>query len=87
MRSGGTAEEEAAEFIKSNVTKPVVGYIAGVTAPKGNMGKRWCDYFWWSKVLLKRNLLHLKKQEWFTRVAQLSLNSTMLQVLKEKGLA
>jgi len=32
---GGTAEEEAAEFIKSNVTKPVVAYIAGVTAPKG----------------------------------------------------
>ena len=32
---GGNAEEEAAEFIKSNVTKPVVGYIAGVTAPAG----------------------------------------------------
>ena len=32
---GGTAEEEAAEFIKSHVKKPVVGYIAGVTAPSG----------------------------------------------------
>ena len=32
---GGTAEEEAAEFIRQNVTKPVVSYIAGVTAPKG----------------------------------------------------
>lgn len=32
---GGTAEEEAAGFIKANVTKPVVAYIAGVTAPRG----------------------------------------------------
>lgn len=32
---GGTAEEEAAAFVRKNITKPVVGYIAGVTAPKG----------------------------------------------------
>ncbi|WP_422935704.1 succinate--CoA ligase subunit alpha [Sinomonas sp. P47F7] len=32
---GGDAEERAAEFIKNNVTKPVVGYVAGFTAPEG----------------------------------------------------
>jgi succinyl-CoA synthetase alpha subunit len=32
---GGSSEEEAAEFIKQHVTKPVVAYIAGVTAPTG----------------------------------------------------
>jgi succinyl-CoA synthetase alpha subunit len=32
---GGTAEEEAAEFVKQHVKKPVVAFIAGQTAPKG----------------------------------------------------
>lgn len=32
---GGTAEEETAEYIKHNVSKPVIAYIAGATAPKG----------------------------------------------------
>jgi succinyl-CoA synthetase alpha subunit len=32
---GGTAEEEAAAFVKANMNKPVVGFVAGQTAPKG----------------------------------------------------
>jgi succinyl-CoA synthetase alpha subunit len=32
---GGTAEEEAAAYVKAHVTKPVVGFVAGITAPKG----------------------------------------------------
>ena len=32
---GGTAEEDAAEYIRDNVTKPVISYIAGQTAPAG----------------------------------------------------
>lgn len=32
---GGDAEERAAEYIKTNITKPVVGYVAGFTAPEG----------------------------------------------------
>lgn len=32
---GGSAEDDAAAYIKDNITKPVVGYIAGMTAPKG----------------------------------------------------
>ena len=32
---GGDAEEQAADYIKANVSKPVVGYVAGFTAPEG----------------------------------------------------
>jgi succinyl-CoA synthetase alpha subunit len=32
---GGTAEEDAAEFVSSQMTKPVAGFIAGTTAPPG----------------------------------------------------
>ena len=45
---GGPQEAEAAEYAKKNVTKPVVAYIAGLTAPKGKrMGHRSYCWRWW----------------------------------------
>ncbi|MCJ7625106.1 MAG: succinate--CoA ligase subunit alpha, partial [Anaerolineaceae bacterium] len=32
---GGTAEQEAAEYIKEHITKPVAGYVVGISAPPG----------------------------------------------------
>jgi len=49
----GTAEQEAAEYIREHVTKPVVGYVVGISAPPGKTmghagaiisgGRRYCE--------------------------------------------
>ena len=47
---GGTAEEEAAEWIKANMTKPVVGFIGGQTASRREEnGSCWSHYSWWKR--------------------------------------
>ena len=48
--SGGTAEEEAAEFVKNHkIKKPMVGFIAGVTAPPKKNGHAESYYFGWKR--------------------------------------
>ena len=83
---GGTAEEEAAEWVKANMTKPVVGFIGGRTAPPGKRmghagaiisgGKGTAD----EKIRIMN--------ECGIKVADIPsvMGETLISVLKEKGL-
>ena len=84
---GGTAEEEAAEYIQSNVTKPVVGYIAGVTAPKGKrMGHAGAIISGGKGTADEKFAAFERAGMAYTR-SPAELGSTMMEVLKAKGLA
>ena len=83
---GGTAEEEAAEYIQSHVTKPVVGYIAGVTAPKGKrMGHAGAIISGGKGTAEEKFAAFEGAGIAYTR-SPAELGSTMLQVLKDKSL-
>ena len=83
---GGSAEEEAAEYIQSNVTKPVVGYIAGVTAPKGKrMGHAGAIISGGKGTAEEKFVAFEKAGIAYTR-SPAELGSTMFKVLKDKGL-
>ena len=83
---GGTAEEEAAEWVKANMTKPVVGFIGGRTAPPGKRmghagaiisgGKGTAD----EKIRIM-NECGIKVAE-----TPAVMGETLISVLKEKGL-
>lgn len=84
---GGTAEEEAAEFIQSEVSKPVVGYIAGVTAPKGKrMGHAGAIISGGKGTAEEKFAAFERAGITYTR-SPAELGSTMLEVLKNKGMA
>lgn len=83
---GGTAEEEAAEYIQSNVTKPVVGYIAGVTAPKGKRMGHAGAIISGGKGTAEEKFTAFEKAGMAYTRSPAELGSTMYAVLKEKGL-
>lgn len=83
---GGTAEEEAAEYIKGNVTKPVLGYIAGVTAPKGKrMGHAGAIISGGKGTAQEKFQAFEKAGIAYTR-SPAELGTSMQKLLKEKGL-
>jgi succinyl-CoA synthetase alpha subunit len=83
---GGTAEEEAAEFVKSNVSKPVIGYIAGVTAPSGKrMGHAGAIISGGKGTAEEKFAAFERSGIAYTR-SPAELGSTLLEVLSTKGL-
>ncbi|QQE80792.1 succinate--CoA ligase subunit alpha [Alicyclobacillus sp. SO9] len=83
---GGTAEEEAAEWIRDNMTKPVVGFIAGATAPPGRrMGHAGAIISGGSGTADSKKA---KMEECGIRVAPTpsEMGSTLAAVLEERGL-
>ncbi|MBO8171031.1 MAG: succinate--CoA ligase subunit alpha [Bacillaceae bacterium] len=83
---GGTAEEEAAEWIKANMTKPVVGFIGGQTAPPGKRMGHAGAIISGGKGTAKEKIAKL--EECGVRVAKTPavIGDTLIEVLKEKGL-
>lgn len=83
---GGTAEEEAAEWIRDNMTKPVVGFIGGVTAPPGKRMGHAGAIISGGKGTAKEKIA--KMEECGIKVAPTpsEMGSTLVDVLKERGL-
>lgn len=83
---GGTAEEEAAEWIKVNMKKPVVGFIGGQTAPPGKRMGHAGAIISGGKGTAKEKIAKL--EECGVRVAKTPavMGETLVEVLKEKGL-
>ena len=83
---GGTAEEEAAEYVKSNVTKPVVGYIAGVTAPAGKRMGHAGAIISGGKGTAEEKFAAFERAGIDNTRSPAELGSTMLKLLKSKNM-
>lgn len=84
---GGSAEEEAAEYIQSEIKKPVVGYIAGVTAPKGKRMGHAGAIISGGKGTAEEKFRAFEKAGMAYTRSPAEIGSTMLDLLKSRGMA
>lgn len=83
---GGTAEEEAATWIKENMTKPVVGFIGGQTAPEGKRMGHAGAIISGGKGTAAEKIKALNAAGVETAATPSVIGETFIQVVKEKGL-
>ena len=83
---GGTAEEEAAEWIKENMTKPVVGFIGGQTAPEGKRMGHAGAIISGGKGTAADKITALNAAGVQTADTPSVIGETLIKVIKEQGL-
>jgi succinyl-CoA synthetase alpha subunit len=83
---GGTAEEEAAEWIKANMTKPVVGFIGGQTAPPGKRMGHAGAIISGGKGTAREKMATLEACGVKVAPTPAVMGETLVSVLEEKGL-
>lgn len=83
---GGTAEEEAAEWIKANMTKPVVGFIGGATAPPGKRMGHAGAIISGGKGTAKEKISVLEACGVKVAPTPSEMGSTLVSVLEEQGI-
>lgn len=83
---GGTAEEEAAEWIKAHMNKPVVGFIGGQTAPPGKRMGHAGAIISGGKGTAEEKVTALNAAGIRVAPTPAEMGSTLIEVLKEKGL-
>ncbi|ANS73990.1 succinate--CoA ligase subunit alpha [Paenibacillus yonginensis] len=83
---GGTAEEEAAEWVRDHMTKPVVGFIGGVTAPPGKRMGHAGAIISGGKGTAKEKIEKLESCGIKVAPTPAEMGSTLIEVLEAKGL-
>ncbi len=83
---GGTAEEEAARWVKENMTKPVVGFIGGRTAPPGKRMGHAGAIISGGKGTADEKIRVMNECGIGVAETPAVIGETLIEVLKEKGL-